>query len=177
MISRLRLLGAFVIAMAMIFAVFLTACATKAKGDKAPDFKLETLDGKTVSLDDIRKDPDRKGKTRVLLIDFWATWCPPCMETIPHLQKLQEKYEKKGFTVVGIALQSKVDKIKDIKKDKKLTYPLLVDSKGTCARDYKVRYLPTTYIIDKEGKISAVHEGYTKGLEKKLENEITELLK
>lgn len=174
---RLRLLGTFVIVAGMIFAVFVTACATKAKGDKAPDFKLETLDGKTVSLDDIRKDPDRKGKTRVLLLDFWATWCPPCMETIPHLQKLQDKYEKKGFTVVGIALQSKADKIKDIKKDKELTYPLLVDSKGTCARDYKVRYLPTTYVIDKEGKISAVHEGYTKGLEKKLENEITALLK
>ncbi|MCL6629780.1 MAG: TlpA family protein disulfide reductase, partial [Armatimonadetes bacterium] len=61
--------------------------------------------------------------------------------------------------------------------DKKLTYPLLVDSKGTCSREYKVRYLPTTYIIDKEGKISAVHEGYTKDLEKKLDNEIAALLK
>jgi peroxiredoxin len=179
MTSRLKFsFAAATTVLAMLCAIFVTACATRPATGKAPDFRLKTFDGqKYVSLKDIRKDPTKKGKTRVLLIDFWATWCPYCIDAMPDLQRLQEKFEKKGFTVVGIAVESEAEKIKELIKNKNLTYLMLIDSQGKCSRNYKVRGLPTSYLIDKEGNIVAVHEGYSESFAQTLEKEISELLK
>lgn len=154
------------------------AHANLSKGDKAPDFVLPTIDGKETKFSEVRKDPGRKGANRVVLLDFWATWCPPCREEVPHLQRLHEKYGKKGLVVIGIAQDSDGAKsVKPFAEKNKLTYLQLVDVKRQVARAYKVGPIPTTYIIDNAGVIRSVHLGFAKGMEKQLEEEIKALLK
>lgn len=148
------------------------------EGAKAPDFKLESISGKTLSLEEIRKDPKVKGANRVVLLDFWATWCPPCKRELPHLQKLHEKYGKKGLVVVGVAMdRGGMGDVKPFVKEQKLTYTILVDPKGTTKSDYGIQYFPTTVIVDKKGIVRKVHIGYSDGMEKDLEKEILALLK
>lgn len=155
-----------------------TVQAVLSDGKKAPDFKLTSIDGKTISLSDLDKDPAKKGASRVVLLDFWATWCPPCREEAPQLQKLHEKYGKKGLAVVGVALdKGGADDVKPFVKKHKLTYTMLVDPSSRIARQYGIRGIPTTYMIDKKGTIRNVHVGYSAGIGKDLEKEAQALLK
>lgn len=164
-------------ALALALMATTTAQALLSEGKNAPSFKLTSIDGKTVSLSDLRKDPARKGANRVVLLDFWATWCPPCRKATPHLQKLHEKYGNKGLVVVGLALdKGGADDVKPFVKKHKLTYTILVDSSSKVARQYGVRGIPTAYIIDKKGVIRNIHVGYSPGLEKDLEKEVQALL-
>jgi len=162
----------------VVLAVALTGVqANLSKGDKAADFKLPGVDGRNVRLSDLQK-PSKKGAKRVMLLDFWATWCPPCREEVPYLQKLHQKYAKKGLLVVGIAQDSDGAKsVKPFAKKNKLSYLQLVDAKHEAARAYRVGPIPTTYIIDGSGVIRSVHLGFAKGMEKDLEEEIQALLK
>ncbi|HUV05855.1 MAG TPA: TlpA disulfide reductase family protein [Armatimonadota bacterium] len=175
-----RLRGVLPIA-AALFIMLSTLSAVYAelrKGEKAPEFKLLSVDGKMLSLKEIRKDPAKKGTTRVVLLDFWATWCPPCKQEIPHLQKLHEKYGKKGLAVVGVSVDTSGAKVvRPFVKERKLTYTILLDPKGGTQKDYRVRFYPTVYILDKKGIICNVHVGYKPGMEKDLEKEIQALLK
>ena len=178
MLTRSR--GPFAIAIALIvlLAVPTAAYAELRKGDKAPEFKLSSVDGKMLSLKEIRKDPAKKGATRVVLLDFWATWCPPCRDEVPHLQKLHKKYEKKGLAVVGISVDTGGARIvKPFAKERKLTYTILLDPKCAAKKGYRVYAYPTVYIINKQGIIRSVHRGYGPGAEKELEKEIISLLK
>mgnify|MGYP001077504930 CR=1 FL=1 len=163
----------------LVLAVAVTGLqANLTSGSKAPDFKLRDLDGKEKKFADIQKDPKKKGANRVVLLDFWATWCPPCRAEVPHLQKLHEKYGKKGLVIVGVAQDSDGAKaVKPFAAKNKLTYVNLVDPKHEVARKYKVGPIPTTYLIDRKGVIRYVHLGFAPGMEKDLEEEIKALLK
>lgn len=147
------------------------------KGEKAPTFKLKSINGKTFSFDQIRKSADKKNANNIVLLDFWATWCPPCREEVPHLQRLHEKYGKKGLIVVGVTLdRDGLSAVKPFVKRNGLTYTILIDPKGDSAKSYKVFGYPTTYIIDRKGNIHSIHIGYMPGMEKQIENEIKSLL-
>ena len=119
-----------------------------------PEFSLPSaLDGKVV------KSNDYKGK--VLLITFFATWCPPCRQEVPTLIKLQNEYGEKGFSVIGFSVDEKGPKVvvKMIKKDK-INYPILM-AKGKTARDFGgVVGIPTSFLIDKQGEIVKRYPGY-----------------
>lgn len=174
--SRIILILAAVLILAV--GIYTAVQAAAVKGQKAPNFSAPDLSGRTTSLNNIRKDPEKNGATRVVLLDFFATWCPPCQEEIPHLQKLYDKYRKQGFVIVGIAGDKDGAKaVKPFVRKYKLTYPLLTDVSGKVQRTYGVRGYPTLYLIDKEGVIRSTHIGYTPGLERNLENEIKALLK
>jgi peroxiredoxin len=164
---------------AALCALVLTAAwAALSKGAKAPDFKLRSIDGKTLTLSQIRKDPNKKGAYRVVLLDFWKTTCPPCLTELPHYQAFSQKYGSKGLAVVGIALDpGGVSDVKPFVQQQKLTYTMLVDPDGIAAGPYGVRYTPTTFIIDKKGIIQAAYVGYMPGLEQTMENQIKALLK
>lgn len=110
----------------------------------APLFKGETIDGKTFDL------ADYKGK--VVLINFWATWCGPCRMEIPDLIRLQEKYGPKGFTVVGLSEDDSAEPVKPFVKDNKINYPVLVSPPGL-GQEYAVTGLPTSFLVDKNGKV------------------------
>lgn len=148
-------------------------------GSKAPSFKLQSISGKTVSLDEFRKDPAKKGANRVVVLVFWATWCPTCREETQVLQRLQEKYGKKGMAVLTVAMDK--GGIKDVKpfaKEHKLTYRMLVDpdNKVIGPLYYSDHGIPATFIIDKQGVVRYHHVGAIPGYEKMVNTEVASLL-
>lgn len=119
------------------------------------DFTLESLDGEDITLS--------KLKGHVILIDFWATWCPPCRKSIPVFIDLYNKYHEKGFTVLGISREDKsvLEKFRD---EIGIPYPLLIDTKGI-SRKYQVQAIPTIMILDKTGKVRKTQIGFAPELE------------
>jgi len=119
-------------------------------GAEAPDFTMSDMEGKAVNLSDF------KGK--VVLIDFWASWCGPCRKENPHVVKLYEKYKEDGFEILGVSLDKTKDRwVQAVAKDG-LTWPQVSDLKGwqnEVAQMYSVKSIPHTVLLDKEGKILA----------------------
>ncbi|MFJ8235124.1 TlpA disulfide reductase family protein [Ureibacillus sp. NPDC094379] len=115
----------------------------------AKDFQLKTLDGKTVQLSDL------KGKK--VLLNFWATWCPPCREEMPELQKYyEESAEKNNVVLLGVNITDQEFGIKTVREFIDyygLTFPIILDKTGDVSIDYEILSIPTTFIIDEQGMI------------------------
>ena len=124
------------------------------KGQPAPDFTLQDLDGKTWKLSEL------KGK-KVVMIDFWATWCNICKREMPILQKVYQEYQEKGVEFFGIALDENETAIKKVVKDKGVTYPILVDKDTKVATEIYQLSGPIPYkvIVDLSGTIVYDHVG------------------
>lgn len=135
-------------------------------GEKAPDFTLTDLDGKTVSLSAFT------GK--VIILDFFASWCPPCRMEVPDFIDLQKSYGDKGFTMIGVALVNLKD-AKDFAGKAGINYPVLIDDGKVSAIYGPVRSIPTTYVIGKDSKIAKAYIGFRP--REVFENDIKELLK
>lgn len=123
---------------------------TLAVGSPFPDFSETDLDGKPISVGNF------KGK--VVLVDFWATWCGPCVGELPNVLKAYEKYHGKGFEIVGVSLDSDKDKLTTFLKAKNMTWQQFFDGKGwknKVAEKYQVHSIPATYLVDKDGKLIA----------------------
>ena len=119
----------------------------------APGWQLRDLSGKTVKLSDF------KGK--VVILDFWATWCPPCRKEIPGFIDLQKKYADKGLVVVGVSLDEQGAAIvQPFVKQLGMTYPVVLGDGQVVAAYGGIEAIPTTFIIDRQGKVVTVHQGY-----------------
>lgn len=139
-----------------------------AVGSQAPDFSLKTPDGTTKTL------ASYKGK--LLLLDFWGTWCPPCRMAMPGLQKLHEKYKDKGLAVVGMNYEHAKDAdAAKYMKDQRLDYELLLHAEQVVDK-YKIRGFPTFFLIDPDGKILWSEVGYSPEHEKTLDKLISDQL-
>ncbi|UCE51408.1 MAG: TlpA family protein disulfide reductase [Desulfobacterales bacterium] len=114
---------------------------------KAQNFILKDLNGSEVSLEDYR------GK--IILINFWATWCLPCRIEMPSMEKLYTRFKNDGFTILAIDMQEDADSVKAFKEKYKLNFPILLDSDGSVGQYYGVISIPTTYLVDREGYIIA----------------------
>jgi peroxiredoxin len=112
---------------------------------KAPGFELKDLNGTVVRLEDL------KGK--VVFLNFWATWCPPCRDEMPSMEKLYTKFKGEDFTIVAIDLRESPKKVRAFKKRYRLNFPILLDTDGMTGLTYGVRSIPTTYLVDKEGHV------------------------
>jgi thiol-disulfide isomerase/thioredoxin len=131
------------------------APAQDSRNPVAPDFSLaDVMDGKSFRLS------EQKGK--VVLIDFWATWCGPCRMAIPHLIELQKEYKGQGLRVVGISLdQQGPAVVKPFYQQWKMNYTVVIDSQGSVARDYGgIRSIPTALLIGKDGHVITGFVGY-----------------
>ncbi len=119
----------------------------------APSFTLQDLNGKTVSLSDF------KGK--VVILDFWATWCPPCVKEIPHFVEIYEQYSDREFAIVGISVDREgIGVVKSFAQKYKVNYPILMTD-GKVEKVYgNIMSIPTTFVIDSEGKIRRKYIGY-----------------
>ncbi len=119
-------------------------------GYRAPGFSLRTLDGETLSLSELR------GRTVVL--NFWATWCPPCRAEMPAFQRLYARYVDRGLMVIGVnaTLGDDLAAVFAFRQQYQLTFPILLDENGQVNRSYRVTALPTTFFIDSNGIIRDV---------------------
>jgi peroxiredoxin len=176
-VSLLRLSAA--IGTALLLGCFLEGCANgpstvkaaSVKSDNerhpAPDFALKDADGKTVHLSDY------KGK--VVLLDFWATWCGPCKLEIPWFTDMEHKRKDKGFEVLGVSMDDNGwEDVKPFLAEMKVNYRVVIGDDATAAAYGGVDSLPTTFLIDKQGKIAAIHIGLTG--RKEFEDGVDELL-
>ena len=133
----------------------------------APDFALKDADGKLVRLADYR------GK--VVLLDFWATWCGPCKIEIPWFMEMQRKNKDRGFEVLVVAMDDEGwEAVKPFVTDLKVNYRIVIGNDATAESYGGVDALPTTFLIDRDGKIAAVHVGLAS--KKDFEDGVAELL-
>ena len=155
-----------------IFVLFSLSFAVNVLAEtKLADFSLQDLDNKTFRL------KDNLGK-KIILIDFWATWCKPCIREMVHLEKMYKEFEKNDFVVLGVCCDntSTVSRVKPFVKANKYSFPILMDTNSSVLELYNpTKTLPYSVLINKEGKIVKIHKGYNDGDEKILREEIMAL--
>ena len=135
----------------------------------APDFTLHTMDGPNLRL--------KEQRGRVVMVNFWATWCGPCRQEMPQLNKLYEKYRASGFVLLGVNVDDDTRNAADVAAKLGLKFPVLLDTDKTVSRQYDLATMPSTVLIDRDGKVRYVHRGYVSGYEDDYEKQIRELLK
>jgi len=138
-------------------------------GQVAPDFSLKDLEGAEVKLSSLR------GK--VVVIDFWATWCPPCVRSLPVLIEATKAFQDQGVVFYAINAREDAAKIQEFLKSKELNLPTLLDADGSVMKLYGVQSIPQSVVIDKEGIIRGVHVGFSPDLKSKLTSELEALVK
>ncbi len=153
----------WIVFLAMV-AIVQSACCQPVPGVMAKDIKLPDVNNQTVALSSL------KGK--VVLIDFWASWCRPCRQTVPGLKKLYSLYHDKGFEIYGISLDDNGDAWRKAISDDQSHWVHVNDKLGNVANQWVVSVIPTTFLLDQTGKIVAVDEE-----ERELNKIIAKLLK
>jgi len=146
--------------------------APKQKNEKlAPDFSLTSLDGKKLTRDSL------KGK--VVILDFWATWCPPCRASIPHLVELYKKYHDQGLVVVGISLdRGGGQEVSDFAERNHIDYDLVMGVNNAIIKDFgEVSSIPTIIILNRQAEIVFKAVGYNPEIARAIDNKVAESLK
>jgi len=148
-------------------AAVLTACRRRTERRAAPDFQLRDADGRTVRLSDYR------GK--VVLLNFWATWCGPCAIEIPWFVEFERRHKDRGFAVLGIAMDDEGWEVVRPYMDRfRINYRVLMGNDDVAQAYGGVDSLPTSFLIDREGNVAQVHVGLVS--RSRYENELQELL-
>jgi len=149
-----------------------TSAPSGTSGGTPPDFQLETLTGETARLS------DHLGK-EVVLVDFWATFCEPCLASMPHLDALYKKYKDKGFVVLGVSIDGP-DSVAQVRSEVQklgVSFPILLDQETRVVALYNPKTsAPYSVLIGKDGRIRQKREGYTTGSASALEADITAAL-
>jgi peroxiredoxin len=157
---------------AFLFVATLTAFAplnaADLNGQPAPDFALRSLGGDNLRLSEHLGD--------VVLINFWATWCGPCRQEMPLLDDLYAKYKLAGLTVLGVNIDDSSERAAEMATTLKVSYPVLFDERKDVSRSYQIGGMPFTVLVDREGVIRYVSEGFKPGYEKRYTDQLRELL-
>lgn len=145
------------------------AVAATAVGANAPDFTLKTLNGPNLRLQ------EQRGK--VVLVNFWATWCGPCRKEMPHLNRIAAKYKSAGLVLLGVNVDDDVRKAAEVAEKLNVNFPVLLDTDKSVSKLYDLNAMPSTMVIDRSGKVRFLHRGYQDGYEDTYDQQIRELLK
>jgi len=144
------------------------AGAAAVKGP-APNFTLKSMNGKNLKLSEMTGN--------VVLINFWASWCGPCREEMPLLNALHKKYAPLGFTVWGVNVEEQLDGARGFLGNVPVDFPILLDNENKVSKQYKVVAMPTTVVVDRDGNMRYLHEGYKPGDEKKYRKMVKKLVR
>ena len=146
----------------LVISIILTWNAFAVEFKSLPDFNLPDLKGNSHT--------QAEFANKVVIIDFWATWCAACKETIPALVSLNEKYSTKGLNIVGVSLDKGASNKLNAFKDKmKMSYLILHDKKDTLSKIFGFEGIPALYVFDRKGKLLKTLNGYSANTEKELE--------
>lgn len=142
---------------------------TQVNAKAAPDFTLRLLAGGNLRL------AEQRGQ--VVMVNFWASWCAPCREEMPHLDRLYAKYRASGFTLLGVNVDDEVRNATGAAQRMGLSFPVLLDTDKTVVKLYGVSTMPSTVLIDRDGRQRHLHKGYKAGVEVTYEQLVRDLLK
>ena len=138
-------------------------------GKQAPDFALKSSTGENLRLSEYRGE--------VVMVNFWATWCGPCRQEMPLLEELFSRYERVGFTLLGVNIDDDPRRAMQMAKELGVTFPVVFDDRKEVSRLYDVNAMPVTVLVDKEGRVRHVHHGYKPGYEEKYLSQVRSLLR
>jgi peroxiredoxin len=135
----------------------------------APDFTLRSVAGANMRLQEQRG--------QVVLVNFWATWCGPCRQEMPHLNRIYDKYRASGFVLLGVNIDDDPRAAADLATKLGVHFPVLLDTEKKVSRAYDMSAMPATLLIDRDGRVRHIHRGYRDGVERTYEEQVRSLLK
>jgi peroxiredoxin len=155
----------------IILAIFAASslASSALEGRSAPDFVLKSSTGNNLRLSEYRGD--------VVMINFWATWCGPCRQEMPLLDDLYGRYQRVGFTLLGVNIDDDSRRAMKMIDELGVSFPVLFDESKDVSKLYAVEAMPVTVLVDREGTVRHVHHGYKPGYEEKYLTEIRALLR
>ena len=163
---NIRFLSPFIF---LVFVFLPLSASAISVGDTVPSFKARTIDGsKSIAVDDYR------GK--VVLIDFWASWCPPCLKSLPKYNELRREIGTSDFEIVAVNVDENTEDAKKFLAKHPVSYPIAKDPKGVLPGVFGVKAMPTSYLVDKNGVVKYVHAAFKEGDIEKLRVQIEKLI-
>ena len=138
-------------------------------GQSAPDFALKSSSGENLRLSEFRGD--------VVMVNFWATWCGPCRQEMPLLDELYSRYQRVGFSLLGVNIDDDSGRAMDMIEELGVNFPVLFDARKEVSKLYEVEAMPVTVIVDRTGTVRYIHHGYKPGYENKYLDQIRSLLR
>jgi len=156
---------------ALVFSVFAASSLASSgmEGQLAPDFALKSSTGENLRLSEFRGD--------VVMINFWATWCGPCRQEMPLLDELYARYQRVGFSLLGVNIDDDSGRAMDMIEELGVNFPVLFDARKEVSKLYEVEAMPVTVIVDRTGTVRYIHHGYKPGYEDKYLDQIRSLLR
>ena len=156
---------------ALVLCVFAaTSLASgRLEGQAAPDFALKSSTGENMRLSEYRGD--------VVMVNFWATWCGPCRQEMPLLDELYNRYQRVGFNLLGVNIDDDSRRAMQMVEELGVDFPVLFDARKEVSKLYDVDAMPVTVIIDRQGTVRYVHQGYKPGYEDMYLDQIRSLLR
>lgn len=152
--------------------VLWVACGYAVAADQpsmAPDFTLKSREGVNIKLSELRG--------QVVMVNFWASWCGPCRQEMPLLQQLFDRYQSLGFSLLGVNVDEDRAEADKMLSDLPVSFPILYDDRNNVSKLYQVKAMPTTIMVDRDGRIRYLHKGYKPGYEEDYQQQIRELLR
>ena len=146
-----------------------SASAAVQLSSNAPDFTLKSVAGANLRL------AEQRGN--VVMVNFWATWCGPCRQEMPHLNRIYDKYKSSGFTLLGVNIDDDPRAARELAAKLGVKFPVLLDTDKKVSKAYDLSAMPATLLIDRDGRIRHIHRGYRDGVEATYEEQVRGLLK
>jgi peroxiredoxin len=159
----------FLAGLALTVLATSSLAASDLAGKPAPDFALKSSTGANLRLSEYRGD--------VVMINFWATWCGPCRQEMPLLDQLYSRYQRVGFSLLGVNIDDDSSRAMDMIHELGVSFPVLFDSRKEVSKLYQVDAMPVTVLVDREGNVRHVHKGYKPGYEEIYLDQIRSLLR
>lgn len=136
----------------------------------APDFTLKSRSGENIKLSELRG--------QVVMLNFWASWCGPCRQEMPILEKIYQKYEPLGFTLLGVNVEEDSQAaLHYLNNNVEVSFPILFDNKNITSQLYNLIAMPSTVMIDRDGNMRFLHKGYVPGVEQDYMKQVRALVR